>query len=339
MAPDIYCPGPVFLYTKADFLLTFDNISMIIYLVEIYDSAVYCRNGLQERKKMDDTPKQGFTEKLRKLIKNTDASDDEVLAVVDEFKKQGYLEDEEAEMISNVVEMSDTNASDVMTHRTRLDAIASEESIESALRLMLEGNHTRYPLYEETIDNIIGMLYIKDLMSAYMDGKGSENVAAYAREALYVPETMPVDSLFETLREKRTHIAVVVDEYGQTAGVVTLEDIIEEIVGDILDEYDEEEENIDALSDGQIGIQPDTRLDELEEMTGIKIEEKDMESFDTINGLLISIMGHIPEQGEKSEVEYNGWIFKIFSEEGRMISEIKATAKNDDTGSEETGDE
>ena len=273
---------------------------------------------------MDDTPRQGFTEKLRKLIKNREASDEEVLAVVDEFKKQGYLEDDEAEMISNVVEMSDTVASDVMTHRTRVDAVSSEESIESALRIMLDGNHTRYPLFEETIDNITGMLYITDLMSAYMNGKGNENVSGIKREALYVPETMPIDSLFETLREKRTHIAVVVDEYGQTAGVVTLEDIIEEIVGDILDEYDEEEENIDALSDGQILIQPDTRLDELEEMTGIKIDEKDLESFDTINGLLISILGHIPERQEKAVVEYGGYKFDIFSEEGRIISEIKA---------------
>lgn len=272
---------------------------------------------------MDESASQGFANKLRKMIRNSDVNDNEVLAVVDEFKKQGYLEEDEAEMISNVMEFSDTRASDIMTHRTKLIAVSDEENIESALKMMLSENHTRYPMYEETIDNIKGMLYIKDLMIAYMDGKGGENVAIAARDALFVPDSMPIDSLFETLRSKRTHIAVVVDEYGQTAGVVSIEDIIEEIVGDIFDEYDEEEEAVSAESNGDIIVQPDTRLDELEELIPIKIKEEDMESFDTVNGLLISLLGHIPEKGEKTEAEYGGYIFNVYSEEGRMLSDIR----------------
>ncbi len=280
---------------------------------------------------MEEPASQGFTDKLRRLIKRTEGGGDtEVLAAVDEFKKQGYLEEDEAEMISNVMEMSDTKASDIMTHRTKLVAISDEETVESALRIMLEENHTRYPLYAETVDDIRGMLYIKDLMIAYMNGHGSDKVETAAREALFVPDTMPIDSLFETLREKRTHIAVVVDEYGQTAGVVGMEDIIEEIVGEILDEYDEEESQFVEKPNGEYSVQPDTRLEELEEMTGIKIAEEELENFDTVNGLLVYLLGHIPEKGEKAELEYAGFLFKVYSEEGRMISQVTVIKKSEE---------
>ena len=284
---------------------------------------------------MDDAPRQSFTEKLRKLIKNKDVRDEEVLAVVDEFKNQGVIEEDEAEMISNVIDFSDTNAGDIMTHRSKVDIIPSEEKVETALRHMLEENHTRYPIYDETIDNIIGVLYIKDLMVAYMDGKGEEPAKEYAREPLFVPDTMLLDTLFETLREKRTHFAIVIDEYGQTAGVVSMEDIIEEIVGDIYDEYDLEEKDISVTAAGDYKLSPEIRLDELqEEIEDIELSEEDLDNFDTLNGLLIAHLGHIPSQGEKAEVKYAGYLFKIFSENGRMITEITATKAEDEEKSD-----
>lgn len=271
---------------------------------------------------MDDTQGQSFANKLKRLIRKENVRDEEVLAVVKEFENQGVIEADEAELISNVIDFSDTLVSDIMTHRTKIVAIEDTENIEASLRFMLEENHSRYPVYEETIDNITGMLYLKDIMSAYMDGKGSESVKSVAREALYVPENMPIDNLFEELRAKRTHLAVVIDEYGQTAGIVGMEDIIEELVGDILDEYDEEEENYSSKNDGSLTVSGEIKLEELMELIEIKIEDEDYENFETLNGLLVNILGHIPEAGEKAKLSYGGYICDCTSTEGRFLDTI-----------------
>ncbi|MGN0164695.1 MAG: hemolysin family protein [Lachnospiraceae bacterium] len=274
---------------------------------------------------MEDYPKQGFTNKLRKSIKRKHMNDEEVLAVVDELKNQGVIEEDEAEMISNVMEFSDSYADDIMTHRTKVVAISSEETVESALHFMLQENFSRYPVYEETIDNITGIVYLKDVMIEYIGGNKEKNISDVAREALYVPESMPVDTLFEELRNKRTHLAVVIDEYGQTAGIVSMEDIIEEIVGDILDEYDAEEETVSIEEEGKFSFTPDTKLDELTDLLDISIKNEDLENFETLNGLMIYLLGHIPEKNEKANIEYCGYNFKIHSEEGRVIDEIVAS--------------
>lgn len=274
---------------------------------------------------MEDSNGQSFANKLRRLIKRETVRDEEVLAVVKEFENQGVIEADEAELISNVIDFSDTLAGDIMTHRTKIVAIDTEENVESALRFMLEENHSRYPLYDETIDNIVGMVYLKDVMSAYMDGKKDRPVKTVSREALYVPETMPIDNLFEELRAKRTHLAVVIDEYGQTAGIVGMEDIIEELVGEILDEYDEEEENYSSEKDGSITVSGDIKLEELIELVHIEFDEEDLDNFETLNGLLVSKLGHIPEAGEKTTISYGGYSFEVVSEEGRVLSEITLT--------------
>ncbi len=280
---------------------------------------------------MDEFPKQGFTEKLRKLLKREEVKDEEVLVVVDELKNQGVIEEDEAEMISNVMELSDTLAGDIMTHRTKIVAISADEEVEDALRFMLDENFTRYPIYSESIDNIVGILYLKDVMIEFVNGEKSKKVSQVAREPLYVPESMPLDALFEELRNKRTHLAVVIDEYGQTAGIASMEDIIEELFGEILDEYDEEENPIGVKKGDKFFISPDTRLDEVEELLNIKIKDEDMDNFDTLNGLLVSLLGHIPEAGETSETDYCGYRFKIVSKEGRVIDEVTAE-KLEETG-------
>lgn len=279
--------------------------------------------GLRKGFYMEEFPKRGFTEKLRKLLNKKDVGGEEVLEVFDELKNQGVLEEEEAEMLSNVMEFSDTSVSDIMTHRTKIAAISAEENVESALRFMLEENFSRYPLYEESIDNIIGILYLKDVMIEYINGEKEKNVSEVAREALYVPESMPLDTLFEELRNKRTHLAVVIDEYGQTAGIVSLEDIIEEIMGEILDEYDEEEEAV-SENEGKFSISPDTKLEEVAELLDISMKEEDLENFETLNGLMISLLGHIPEKQETAKIDYCGFLFEVSSKEGRVIDDIIA---------------
>ncbi|MBQ8280998.1 MAG: HlyC/CorC family transporter [Lachnospiraceae bacterium] len=273
---------------------------------------------------MDEFPKQGFTEKVRKLLKRKNGKDEEVLAVVDELKQQGMIEEDEAEMISNVMEFSDSLAGDIMTHRTKIIAVSAEEDVDSTLRFMLEENFSRYPIYEETIDNIVGIVYLKDAMIEFLAGNTNKCVSEVAREALYVPETMPVDTLFEELRDKRMHLAVVIDEYGQTAGIVSMEDIIEEIVGEILDEYDEEQDNISVKGEGKFSFTSDAKLVEVSELLNISINEEDLENFETLNGLMISLLGHIPEKNETAKLEYCGFSFEIHSEEGRMIDDIIA---------------
>lgn len=273
---------------------------------------------------MDEFPKQGFTDKVRKLLKRKNGKDEEVLAVVDELKQQGVIEEEEAEMISNVMEFSDSLAGDIMTHRTKIIAVSTEEDVDSTLRFMLEENFSRYPIYEETIDNIVGIVYLKDVMIEFLAGNTHKGVSEVAREALYIPETMPVDTLFEELRDKRMHLAVVIDEYGQTAGIVSMEDIIEEIVGEILDEYDDEEDNISVEGEGKFSFTSDAKLVEVSEILNISIDENDLENFETLNGLMISLLGHIPEKNETAKLEYCGFNFEIHSEEGRMIDDIIA---------------
>ena len=273
---------------------------------------------------MDEFPRQGFTEKVRKLLKKKNVNDEEVLAVVDELKQHGVIEEDEAEMISNVMEFSDTFADNIMTHRTKIVAISAEEDVESALRFMLDENYSRYPVFEETIDNITGIVYLKDVMIEFMKGNTHKSVSQVAREALYVPETMPVDTLFEELRNKRTHLAVVIDEYGQTAGIVSMEDIIEEIVGEILDEYDDEEETVSVEGEGKFSFSPDTKLTDVSELLNISMKEEDMENFETMNGLMISLLGHIPEKNETARIDYCGFSFLVHSEAGRMIDDITA---------------
>ncbi|MCR4841307.1 MAG: hemolysin family protein [Lachnospiraceae bacterium] len=274
---------------------------------------------------MDDSPRQGFSEKLRKFIKNRDMNDEEMLAVVDEFKNQGVIEEDEAEMISNVIDFSDTNVGDIMTHRSKIDFIEKGETVESALKLMLKENHTRFPVFGESIDKVEGVLYVRDLMKAYMDGKKDMPVMRFAREPLFVPDTMLLDTLFETLREKRTHFAIVIDEYGQTAGVVSMEDLIEEIVGDIYDEYDQEDDEVTLTGDGEYRLSPEIRLDELaEELPETVLSEEELDDFDTLNGLLVSKLGHIPDKGERAEVSCAGYLFRIYSETGRVITDITA---------------
>ncbi len=273
---------------------------------------------------MDEFPKQGFTDKLRRILKKREVKEEEVYTVVDELKNQGVLEEDEAEMISNVIEFSDNLVGDIMTHRTKIVALSSSEDVESALRFMLEENFSRYPVYEDTIDNIVGILYLKDVMIEFLAGNGCQKISSVSREALYVPETMPVDTLFEELRDKRMHLAVVIDEYGQTAGIVSMEDIIEEIVGEILDEYDVEEENVSVESEGKYSFSSDTKLEEVEEVLGVEFKDTDTENFETLNGLMISLLGHIPEENEASTIEYCGYRFEIRSVDGRVIDEITA---------------
>ena len=215
-----------------------------------------------------------------------------------------------------------------MTHRTNLVMIDGETSLKDALGFILtEGKNSRYPVYEQDMDDIVGILHMKDAM-IYAEREGRTQlpitkIPGLLREAHFIPESRNIDSLFREMQSQKTHIEVVVDEYGQIAGIVTMEDILEEIVGNILDEYDSEEEYIVSSEDGFLldGLTP---ISQVEEALGIEFVQEDHGSFDTLNGFLIFILDRIPQEGEELELTYGGYQFQILNVENKAIRLVRA---------------
>ncbi|MCI8535310.1 MAG: HlyC/CorC family transporter [Hungatella sp.] len=263
-----------------------------------------------------------------------DASEDnvteeEIMSMVNEGHEQGVLEANEAEMITNIFQMNDKEAKDIMTHRVNIVSIDAKKPLGEVIRFILkEGKNSRYPVYEKDINDIIGVLHMKDaVIYAEMPGwrtRAVGTIPGLLRKPHFIPETRNIDSLFREMQSQKIHMEIVVDEYGQTAGIVTMEDILEEIVGNILDEYDAEEEYITSVEDGFVlnGMAP---LEETADALGIEFTEEERDAYDTINGFLISKLNRIPNEDEDLEVEYNGYQFKILSVENKMIHSVKAT--------------
>ena len=289
---------------------------------------------------MGEPGKRSLTRLLRSGWgkRNEEDYDEEILSLVNDYKDQGAIEEDEAEMISNIMEFSETQAKDIMTNRTKIEAFSTEDTLENVLHAMLHENYSRYPLYEDNLDNIVGILYLKDVMIEYLEGDKNCPLTKIAREPFNVPETMPIDALFGEMQSKKIHMAIVIDEYGQTAGIVAMEDILEEIVGDILDEYDEEDEEAKRFGDDLI-VQGSIPIEELKELIDIEFSKEDEENFETLNGILVSRLGHIPEDGEQGEIRYGDWIFRILRCEGRRIAEVSVQKAEPQDTDPETAEE
>lgn len=265
------------------------------------------------------------------LAKNKDGSDteEEIISMVHEGHEQGLIQASEAKMITNIFEFDDKQAQDIMTHRSNIVAIDGEVTLDEASRFMLQQRHSRYPVYEENIDHILGILHLKDaLRMQYKDQNRNEPVGkipGLLREAKFIPETSKVDTLFRTMQSTKLQMVVVVDEYGQTSGLIALEDILEEIVGNIMDEYDEEEEHIAQTSKDQYIIEGLTPLKELEERFGISFHE---EEFETLNGFLIARMDKIPDPQDEFNIDVGGYNFKVVSAANNRIQSVLVTQKN-----------
>lgn len=273
---------------------------------------------------------------------DSDAADivteDEIISMVNESTEQGVLEAGEAEMISNIIEFDEKQAQDIMTHRTRIVAVDSEMGIEAALKFMAGQSFSRFPLYTGDIDNVVGVIHLKDVVKCFASNNYKDKTLIdIARKPLFVPDTQNLDDLFADMQSKKVHMAIAIDEYGQTAGIVAMEDILEEIVGNIQDEFDREEEVIRKVTDNIWLCMGEAHLDELSEATGLEPEDDDLESFDTLNGLLISILDRIPVDGERATVEYRGYRFDILDARKKMIRKVRVTklAKDDSDESEE----
>ena len=267
-------------------------------------------------------------------------TEDEIMSMVNESHEQGVLEADEATMISNIIEFDEKQAKDIMTHRTRIVAVNSEMGIEKAMKFMAGQSFSRFPLYTGDIDNIVGVIHLKEVVKCFASNHyQNKKLIDIARKPFFVPDTQCIDDLFRDMQERNVHMAIAIDEYGQTAGIVAMEDILEEIVGNIRDEFDKEEDLIRKISDDSYMVMGEAHLDEISEMTGLEPKDDDMEDFDTLNGLLISILDRIPEDNEHETVFYEGYSMEILEVKRKMIRRVLLRKLPETAGvSDEKGD-
>ena len=256
-------------------------------------------------------------------------TEEEIISIVDEAHEQGVIEENEAEMIQNIISFNETEAHDIMTHRKNVVALESTMTLKETVDFIVkEANNSRFPVYEEDIDNIVGVLHMRDVLyfaeqEEYLDRPISQ-IDGLLRSAHFAPEAKNINALFKEMQSEKIHMEIVIDEYGQTAGIVTMEDILEEIVGNIMDEYDNEEPDIVVKENGSFQLSGMTPLDDVEDALEMEFDEDDKDNFDTLNGFLISRLGHLPEDDEKGQVVFGGYRFSIVKAENKIIQTVAA---------------
>lgn len=245
---------------------------------------------------------------------------EELLSVVEQGIIEGVVDQEEMEMIENVLELSDSTADEIMTPRTDLIAINVNESLEGVLEIISDAGHSRIPVYDNNIDNIIGLIYAKDLLAEIGKDLSGFKLRDKMRDAYFVPESKPLRDLLHEFQNQKLHIAVVLDEYGGTAGIVTIEDILEELVGEIVDEYeDTPQKEFKKIDETTVEIDARMHIDDLNEEFDLTLPEE--EDYDTVGGFVFSYLGYIPKTGEV--FEYEGLNITISAAETRRIKRIK----------------
>ncbi len=250
-------------------------------------------------------------------------TEEEIRIMVDVGRESGAIHAAEKEMIENIFDFNDKEVSEVMTHRTNIVALDVDSSFDEVLEVAISEKYTRIPVYEESIDNIVGILHIKDLLIiAAREMSKPFSLRDMLRPATIVPESKQVDALFREMQRDHAQLAVVIDEYGGTAGIVTLEDIIEEIVGNLQDEYDEEEAEIVKRDDVNFVIDGQTALDDVTAAIGVNMPEDD---YDTLAGMVVSLLDRIPDEGEQPETVFHNVRFKVLEMDDRRVSKILVT--------------
>ena len=247
-------------------------------------------------------------------------TEEELKMMIDEGEEKGTIEEDEKEMIHNIFEFNDITVSEVMTHRIDVYAVDINSNIEDILKELGEYKYSRIPVYEEEIDDIKGILFIKDLIK-YVNSKKSIKIKNIMREAYFVSENKPINELFKDLQKNKKQMAIVIDEYGGTAGVVTMEDLLEEIVGNIFDEYDEIEKEYEKIDDNTFLLSGSISINELKKILKIEIPEGD---YDTLSGYLLEKLGRVPEDNEKPTIETKQVVYKIEEYEEKRILWVKA---------------
>jgi len=246
---------------------------------------------------------------------------EEIISKVDQGNEQGVIEETQHDMIQNIFKLDDTDVGGIMTHRTDIISAEVTDSLESLVATAIAEGVSRVPVFEEDIDNVIGVVYVKDLLKFVGEKlpKGT-CLRELMRPAVFVPETKHCDELFNEMTAKKVQIAIVVDEHGGTAGLVTLEDVLESIVGSIQDEYDNEDEDIEQVDDHTFRLDGATLMEEVEESLGVKLPEG---NYDTIAGFVISELGYLPQEGEQPEVQHEHLRFVVEEVEDKRVAMVR----------------
>ena len=248
-------------------------------------------------------------------------TEEEIRMMVDVGEEKGTIRETEKEMINNIFEFDNKLVSEVMTHRREISGIPVEATLAEVKKILKNEQYTRFPIYDDSIDNIVGIVHLKDLLKYYDQAKTKTfSLQKIMRKPYFVPESKHIDELFFELQKNNTHFAVVIDEYGGTAGIITIEDLIEEIVGDISDEYDEDEKLIAQISENTYDLNASIELEVLEERCGVDLPNED---YDTLSGFLIGLLGRIPLNHEQIDLEYEGILFKVLKIEDKRIIKVR----------------
>ena len=246
-------------------------------------------------------------------------SEEELLAMTDAAADDDAIEQEERQLIRSVFEFGDTVAREVMVPRPDMLAVEGSQQVTDVIDVAMKAGFSRIPVYDENIDNVVGVVFTKDLLRAEREGKADTPVRNLAREGLFVPESKPVAELMREMQRKKLHLAFVLDEFGDTAGLVTLEDLIEELVGEINDEYDVEEAPVERLANGEVRVNGKMSIDEVNDLLDTELPEGD--DWDTIAGLLFNRLGHVPVDGE--QVMVAGHTLTAERVQGRRIGRVR----------------
>lgn len=277
------------------------------------------------------------------LTDTDDVTEEEIISMVNEGHEQGMLLASEAEMIHNIFEFGDKEARDIMTHRKNIIALDGTLTFIEMLGVLKEHNYSRFPVYVDDIDNIIGVLHIKEALSFSQEtgifDRPVKEIDGLVREVDFIPETRNINTLFTMMQTRKSHMVIVVDEYGQTCGIVAMEDILEEIVGNIEDEHDEEELLIERRMDGTYLMNGMADFEDVMDELAIEPGDEQEDDFETLNGFLISRIDKIPSDDEVFQVTAYGYLFEILSVENKMVKLVKVTRLPEEAAPEEMQEE
>ena len=300
------------------------NVSILLAIALLVMIAVVAALSVVLLRLTGDMKKIDFS-KFREEEENE--YEEEIMNIAQEGHEQGVILADEAQMISNIFEFGDKDVKDVMQFRQKIVGIEAETSLKDAIDFMVTQHYSRYPVYEEDLDHIIGILNFRDAVNNWLSNP-NQSVNEIVRKPVYVHEAMDINELLTQMRNSKIHQAIVVDEFGQTVGLVAMEDILETIVGDILDEYDVEEKEIVKLpGDSGYIASGMVRLDKLEELLDISF---DTDEFEILNGFLINEIGHLPDAGEEVCVHFKGYVFKTSEQTDKVLRQIRIEKESEE---------
>lgn len=257
------------------------------------------------------------------ILGNDDVTEEEIISMVREGHEQGTILASEAELIHNVFEFDDKEVKDIMTHRKNIVSLDGSMSFIDAIEFIIDTGKSRFPVYENDVDSIIGVLHIKDAFTFFEKNEvyrsSIKDIDGLIRPVDFIPETVNINDLFKKMQSKKSHLAMVVDEYGQISGLIAMEDILEELVGNIEDEHDEEENYIRKNDDETFIMDGMTEFSDVKEALSLPVED---DAYETLNGFIISLSDKIPEEGDKTVISEYGYRFSVMSVEDKVIKQV-----------------